>query len=482
MPLSARVARFLALACVLLVPTQAGAQIDSTLCAPEDDCPTLRLDAFLERVLRANPEIRSLSLEDDRAVAGLLDARGGFDPLLLSGYEYKTKDDKDKINVLRSGVSLPFDVLMSPSLTLDYRRGLGSGVDPSVATSLGGETRLGLSVMPLQGLFTNKRRATLDKARLEPRRANAVQAAGRNLLLLDATGAFWSWVEASRVLQINRDLLDLAVRRLDFVRRRARVGEAAAIDSVEAELSVVSRQGKVAAAVRKAEQAGVKLAVFLWEPDGTPAAFDFVPPPVDALPTVSDEALRAASERALTRRPELQEIAVKLEQLRVEQRLARERLRPKLLLEAQAVTYDTDFRGTADVKFGFKIDQPLLFRHARGTVENARVDVRQLDFKRDLTERKVLADVDVSVVALRQAERRVAIAERRVTLARRLQEAERRRFELGESTLFLVNQREQAFAQAREELVAAQADVLRAFAAYQWSTGIIADDLPAAGL
>jgi outer membrane protein TolC len=480
MPLFVRVAWLLVLACAL-VPGRAGAQIDSTLCTPEDDCPTLRLDAFLERVLRANPQIRALGLEDERAVAGLLDARGGFDPLLLSGYEYKTEEDKDKLNVLRSGLSLPFDVLMSPSLTLDYRRGLGSSVDPSVATSFDGETRLGLTLTPLQGLFTNKRRATLQKARLEPRRANAIQAAGRNLLLLEATGAFWSWTEANRVLQINRDLLDLAVRRLDFVRRRARVGEAAAIDSVEAELSVVSRQGKVAEAVRKAEQAGVKLSVFLWEADGTPAAFDFAPPPVPSLPTVTDEAVRAAAERALTRRPELQEIGVKLEQLRVEQRLARERLRPKLLLEAQAVAYDADFGETADVKFGLKIDQPLLFRSARGTVENARVDVLQLDFKRDLTERKVLADVDVAVVALRQAERRVAIAERRVTLARRLQEAEQRRFELGESTLFLVNQREQAFAQAREELVTAQADVLRAYAAYQWSTGIIADDLPAVG-
>jgi outer membrane protein TolC len=69
----------------------------------------------------------------------------------------------------------------------------------------------------------------------------------------------------------------------------------------------------------------------------------------------------------------------------------------------------------------------------------------------------------------------VSAAERRVELARRLQQAERRRFELGESTLFLVNQREQAFAEARVERVSAQVDVLQAHASVRWATGTISD-------
>ncbi|MEM1095065.1 MAG: TolC family protein, partial [Bacteroidota bacterium] len=65
------------------------------------------LDDFLNQVLRANPAARALLLEGDRAQAEILDARGGFDPYLTSGYEYKTQDDKAKLNVLQSGVALP---------------------------------------------------------------------------------------------------------------------------------------------------------------------------------------------------------------------------------------------------------------------------------------------------------------------------------------------------------------------------------------
>lgn len=452
--------------------------------SPSTGTATLGLDRFLGMVLRSNPEVQSIRLEDNRAAAMLLDARGGFDPHLDSGYEYKTQDDKDKLNVLRSGLSLPFNLPLSPSLTLDYRRGLGSSIDPSVSTSEFGETRFGIEFSPLQGLTTDKRRAKLSKARLEPRRADAVQATRRNLLLLDATQAYLSWIQASQVLQVNRDLLDLASRRQAFVTRRARVGEEAAIDSVEAELAAVSRQGKVADATRKAEQAATKLAVFLWEPDGTPMTFEFEAPDTEALPNgpSSDDELRApeAIATALDRRPELTEIDLKLRQTRIQQRLARAELRPDIKLEAQAVSYDDTPTNVSDVKLGLKLDQSLFFRGDRSAVETAEIETLQFDFKRDLTERKITADVEAALIGIRQARRRVDAAERRVQLARRLQQAEQRRFDLGESTLFLLNQREQALGEARIERIEARIEVRRARAEYRWATGTIADPYTAA--
>ncbi len=457
---------------------QDGAPADAP-CGPSSHCPVLTLDAFLDQVLRTSPAARSLRLETDRALAALLDARGAFDPYLTSGYEYKTKGSKDKLNVLRSGVTLPFDLPMSPSLKVDYRRGLGSSIDPSVFTSHVGETRFGLSFSPLKGFATDKRRAALDKARLEPRRADALQTRGRHRVLLDATRAFWTWVEAQRILQVNRELMALATRRRDLIVRQARAGETAAVDSVEAELAVVSRESKVAAARRKAEEARVKLAVFLWEEDGTPQPLRHDPPPLPDLPAVADSA--AAMTLAQSRRPELKEIALKQRQMQVERRLVRERLRPNLKLEAQVVSYDESPFNVNDVKLGFKIDQPLFFRGGRSQAERVEIEMQALRFKQDLTRRKVRADVEAALVALRQSRRRVAATERQVELAQHLQRAEQRRFDLGESTLFLVNQREQAFAEAREAHIAARINVLQAHATYQWATGTIGDRLPPAG-
>ncbi|HHP7237377.1 TolC family protein [Longibacter sp.] len=444
------------------------------------DSSVLSLDDFLRMVLQESPEVRSIRLEDDRAAARVLEARGLFDPTFASGYEYKTQDENDKLNVLRSGLSVPFNLPFSPNLTMDYRRGLGSSIDPSVATSAFGETRVGLEVAPLVGWTTGKRGVKLEKVRLEPRRADARQSVRRNQLLLDATRAYLTWVEAQQVLTVNRELVDVAVERQTFISRRARIGEEAAIDSVEAELIVVSREGAVAAATQKAEQAAAKLAVFLWNPDGSPMGFDFAAPdmPVEGASPVLRRDVPAEAEamdRALRRRPELQEIDVKLQQTRIDERLARVGLRPDLKLEAQAVSYDDTPMDVADVKVGIKIDQSLFFRGDRSAVDEAEIEVRQTDLERLLTERKIEADVRSAVVGLREAQRRAEAAERRVQLARRLQRAEERRFDLGESTLFLLNQREQAFAEARVERIKARVAVRHARADLQWATGAIAD-------
>ncbi|MEM8560483.1 MAG: TolC family protein, partial [Bacteroidota bacterium] len=316
-------------------------------------------------------------------------------------------------------------------------------------------------------------------ARLEPRLAEAFETRGQNLLLLEATQTFWSWVEAQEVLQINRELLVLATERRDFVVRQARAGETAAVDSVEAELAVVSREGKVAEAQRKAEQASVKLVVFLWDEDGAPESSRYTAPALPALPVEPDSAQAVAT--ALAERPELREVALEQRQMEVEQRLAREQLRPDLRLEAQVVSYDDNPLGVTDVKLGVKIDQPLFFRSGRSEVARAEIEMQSLRFEQDLAQRAIRADVEAVLVAVRQSLVRVSAAERRVELAQRLQEAEQRRFELGESTLFLVNQREQALAEAREERIAAQIDVLQADATFRWATGTIGNRLSASG-
>ena len=161
--------------------------------------------------------------------------------------------------------------------------------------------------------------------------------------------------------------------------------------------------------------------------------------------------------------------------MQVEQRLAREQLRPDLRLEAQVVSYDDNPLGVTDGRLGFKLNQPVFLRRGRRGVAQAEIGVQARRFEQDLARRAIRADVDAMLVALRQSLRRVAAAERRVELAERLQEAEQRRFELGESTLFLVNQREQALAEAREERIAAQIDVLKADATFRWATGAIGD-------
>jgi outer membrane protein TolC len=167
---------------------------------------------------------------------------------------------------------------------------------------------------------------------------------------------------------------------------------------------------------------------------------------------------------------------MKRRQAAIEERLARGQQRPDLKLKAQVVSFENGPTDVSDVKLGFEISQPLFFRDDRSDADLARIERRQVTLKKDQTRRKIRADVEGAFVDLRQSRRQVEAARERVDLARRLQEAEQRRFEVGESTLFLVNKREQDFAKARKALVAARASVARAVAEVRWATGTIADE------
>lgn len=456
------------------LPGRSGAQA-SIPCPSTDDCPVLTLDDVRRQVLATSPSARANRLEDDRAAAQVLDARGGFEPALVSGYEYKTQSGKDKLNVLRSGIKWPLNLPASPTLKFDYRRGLGSSIDPSVKTSRVGETRFGFSFAPLGGFRTDKSRAALNKAQLAPRRADALQARKRNRLLLKASRAFWDWVKARQTLAVSRELLRLAERRQVLVTKEARAGEIPAVDSIDAARTTASRQATLEKARRTAREKRIKLATFLWDEDGSPASFRYAPPDLK-LPAPVDTARRSAAvDTALARRPRLQVMDLKRQKTQIDQRLAQERLRPKVKLEAQAVSYTDSPLNISDVKVGFEVDQPFFFRDRRSDVEEAEIELRDLELKQDVARRTVRAEVESALTALSQAHRRAQSAQRNERLAEKLRQAEQRRFDEGQGTLFVLNKREQSLAKARKQFIAAKISALKARATYQWATGTIGD-------
>lgn len=451
-------------------------------CSSADDCPVLTLDDVRRQVLATSPSARANRLEDDRAAARILDARGGFEPALASGYEYKTQDGKDKLNVLRSGINWPLNLPASPTLKFDYRRGLGSSIDPSVKTSQLGETRFGLSFAPLGGLRTDKSRAALDKARLEPRRAEALQARKRNQLLLKASQAFWDWVRARQTLEVSRQLLQLAERRQTLVTKEARAGEIPAVDSIDAARTTASRQAALEKARRTAREKRIKLATFLWDEDGSPSSFRYAHPNLEMPAPVDTTQQSDAVETALTRRPMLEVMDLKRQKTEIEQRLAQERLRPKVKLEAQAVSYTDSPLNISDIKVGFEVNQPFFSRSRRSDVQETEIALRDLKLKQDVARRAVRADVESALVALTQARRRAQSAQRNERLAKKLQRAEQRRFKQGQGTLFVLNKREQALAKAQKEFIAAMISTLKAHSTYQWATGTIGDPYVDSGL
>ena len=84
---------------------------------------------------------------------------------------------------------------------------------------------------------------------------------------------------------------------------------------------------------------------------------------------------------------------------------------------------------------------------------------------------QVVAEVEDAASALRAAYQRLQVARDEVRVSRRLEDAERTRFQIGDGTLFQLNLRELAAIESMLREIAAHADYHRANAAYAASLG-----------
>lgn len=112
-------------------------------------------------------------------------------------------------------------------------------------------------------------------------------------------------------------------------------------------------------------------------------------------------------------------------------------------------------------------DLPLQRRQATSQLQNAEARLGEVEQREKFQRDQVTADVRDAASAVKAAFERSNVVSQELSVTRQVEDAERLRFELGDSTLFVLNQREQATAEAAIREANALADYFRAYAAYE---------------
>jgi outer membrane protein len=130
------------------------------------------------------------------------------------------------------------------------------------------------------------------------------------------------------------------------------------------------------------------------------------------------------------------------------------------------------FRGHyPDYSFGATLQIPLRNRAARADMATALLQVRQLNVQLQQAKNQVDQDVRNAEIAVTQAKARIAAAVKATTLARETLDAEQKKFQLGESTVFLVIQAERDLVTAQGNEVQARANYAKALTQFGQATG-----------
>ena len=447
--------------------------------AAQDSASVLTFDAFYAKVLADNPVVRQARLLDDVGRAEVLAAKGGvYDPTVSALWAKKAFASAGYYNYLDAALKIPTPVGID--FKLGYEQTSGTFVNPDRTTPSSGLLSAGV-VIPLgRGLITDSRRNALAQARALGTVASAERQLVVNRLLYSAAKDYAQWYEAWRRRTIAHEGQELARDRLVAVTRRFGDGDAAAIDTVEAGLEYQRRLVTQVEADNAWYVTTQAINGYLWDPVATPIDVGAgVVPTIHGLePVAADTSVVAGwLAQAMVRHPDLVKAQGKLQQQQANRRFYGQDLLPEIELSAAALRTGGAglFGGWPDVSENYKValggTTPLLLMKGRGRLDASQAKAESAELEAALVRR----DIELTVLAafndVVTRQQLIGLQVMAIQQARFLRDGEFRRFEAGESTFFLVNQRDRQLLDEQVKLAAFEAKYAVARAALAVALG-----------
>ncbi len=439
----------------------------------------LSQSAFLNIVRSFHPVAKQANLLVDRAAAELIAARAGFDPVIYADAERKTFDGKNYYNWFNPELKIPtwYGIEFKAGLEENYGDNLNNSVTP------GKSSYLGVSVPLARNLLMDKRRAVLQQARIFREQSKAERLQIVNDLLAESIDAYWNWVTEYMIYQIMKDAISINKDRYRLIRIGYEQGDRPAIDTTEALAQLQSFEMARNDAWVGFRNAGLELSNYMWTVGDSSY---FIPPQVVpdsswnkaqissiALPLIED-----LEQITLSEHPKLKQFDFKLQILEIDRKLKFQELLPMVNLNYNLLNSGYNVLKGASMgfyennyKFGFNIGMPLRLSQGRGQYRAAKIKISETNLDLAQTRLVLVNKVRYNFNNLANLQTQVALAESNLDNYQRLFRGEETRFRVGESSLFLLNTRENKVLEARQKLAELKTKFFNTYIGLQAATG-----------
>ena len=419
---------------------------------------------YLAYVKQFHPVARQAGLKLGMAEAELLRARGGFDPKIEVDYDRKVFKNTEYYDILNSTFKIP--TWYGIELKANFEQNQGIYLNPERTVPTDGLFSAGISVDVGQGMFINKRMASLRSAKIYREQSVAVRDLMVNDVLYNAALAYFDWLRVYNEMIIYESFLENAAERFKGIEQNARLGEIPAIDTVEARISVQNRRLDLEQARVDLVRERLDLSNFLWLDNNTPVELQpNIIPEVEILPKI-DEVMNIPAVIIPgvipENHPRLRSLELGLRALEVNRRLMANRLLPAINLEYNFLTQEPDQLQSfyrENYKAGVSFSFPLFLRKERGELRLASFRIQDAELDLKLNERQLENRILATFQELESYSVQTQMAEEMVKNYNLMLAAEERKMSFGESSLFLINTREIRLIEARLK----QNDILNKF-------------------
>jgi outer membrane protein TolC len=414
----------------------------------------LPLSEFLSFVKNYHPIVKQANLIINTSEAKQLKARGAFDPKIDIDFDKKQFVEKTYYNKLNAAFKIP--TWYGVEFKAEFAQNEGLFLNPEDNLPLEGLYSAGISISLARGFLTNQRMTDLKQAKLFLKQAREDQQILVNTILHRASIAYFKWLKIYNEQKVYASFLKNASIRFEGTKRAFQEGEKPAIDTLEAGITLNNRQLNLEKSRIKLVKSGLELSTFLWLNENTPIELqeDMVPD-MQTNKTIDETfniALFNNENFDIETHPKIKSLGYKIKSLEANRNLKKNNLLPKIDLQYNFISPNerqiNSFNNN-NYKGGINFSMPIFVRKERGDLKLVKIKLQ--DKKLENITAKIL--IQNKIIAIQQELVSYIIQNdytfRIVRDSSVLLNAEERKFFLGQSSLFLVNFREEKFIDAQ---------------------------------
>jgi outer membrane protein TolC len=412
----------------------------------------LSYSEFLGYVKKYHPLVKQANLELSNAQAKLMVARGGFDPKIEVDYNKKEFKGTEYYSLLNSSFKIP--TWYGIEIKAGFDDTDGKYYNPQNRTPDAGLTSLGISVALGQGLFINQRMADVREGKLQIQLSDAQRKLRAIEVLYKASEAYFEWRKSFNEAELYKRYLGFASTRFTGVKKLIELGDSPAIDSVEARITVRNRELNVENANLKLTKAKLNLSNYLWIESVPVEVDDMVKPEQNLVETVEETLKTSAmmvNVETLETHPKMQALETKLSMLEINRQLKANLLLPKVNVGynyiAEPVYFDTF--NADDYKFNIDFSIPVFLRKERGNLKIAKLKIQDLKFDIDQQRLELKNKIKAQQTEITSLKKQKSVIDNLVNDYTVMLNSEEKLFSFGESSIFLINSRENNLVSAK---------------------------------
>ncbi|MFY8182129.1 MAG: TolC family protein [Flavobacterium sp.] len=406
----------------------------------------LTYNEYLGYVKKYHPMVKSANLEVNSAQANLMMARGGFDPKIEVDFDKKQFKDSQYYSLLNSSFKIPTWYGIEVKAGFDNSEGVY--LNPQNTLPNQGLTSLGITVPLGQGLLINQRMADLRKAKIQIQLSQAERKLQAIEILYNASVAYFNWKRNYSEVQLYTEYLKNAEIRFNGVASLIKNGDKPAIDSVEAGIIVRNRKLSLEDSQLKLAKSKLELSNYLWLENNVPLELQDTIIPEIKLENTIKETLKTnellVENISIENHPKINSLQSKLDILEVERKLKANSLLPKIdlgyhYLSEQSAWNNTNFN---NYKVGMNFSFPIFLRKERGGLQLAKFKIQDTQYSLDLERVQLKNKINAQQTEINSLEKQRKLISDLVKDYNTMLTSEERLFSFGESSIFLINSRE----------------------------------------